>query len=124
MADLYEYSTPELVRLLGTRFKEYRLRCNLTQKEVANHFQTSPQSYAQWEKGLRKPSAENLQKLADFFNVSTDYLLGKNDFPEPDSDIDLDTAIDNSVAFDGTPITDDDREIIKNYLKDYFANKK
>ena len=35
MADLYEYSTPELVRLLGIRFKEYRMRCNLTQKEVA-----------------------------------------------------------------------------------------
>ena len=35
MADLYEYSTPELVRLLGTRFKEYRMRCNLTQREVA-----------------------------------------------------------------------------------------
>lgn len=35
MADLYEYSTPELVRLLGARFKEYRMRCNLTQKEVS-----------------------------------------------------------------------------------------
>lgn len=35
MTDLYEYSTPELVRLLGERFKEYRMRCNLTQKEVA-----------------------------------------------------------------------------------------
>lgn len=35
MADLYAYSTPELIRLLGTRFKEYRMRCNLTQKEVA-----------------------------------------------------------------------------------------
>ena len=35
MADFYEYSTPELVRLLGERFKEYRMRCNLTQKEVA-----------------------------------------------------------------------------------------
>ena len=35
MADLYEYSTPELVRLLGTRFKDYRMRCNLTQREVA-----------------------------------------------------------------------------------------
>ena len=33
--DLYEYSTPELVRLLGSRFREYRLRCNLTQREVA-----------------------------------------------------------------------------------------
>lgn len=35
MVDLYEYSTPELVRLMGTRFKEYRIRCNLTQKDVS-----------------------------------------------------------------------------------------
>ena len=35
MANFYEYSAPELVRLLGSRFKEYRMRCNLTQKEVA-----------------------------------------------------------------------------------------
>ena len=35
MADFYEYSIPELVRLLGSRFKDYRMRCNLTQKEVA-----------------------------------------------------------------------------------------
>lgn len=35
MIDFYEYSTPEIVRLLGTRFKEYRMRCNLTQKEVS-----------------------------------------------------------------------------------------
>lgn len=106
------------------RLKEIRLNKKLTQKDIANYFQTSPQSYAQWEKGLRKPSAENLQKLAVFFNVSTDYLLGKTDILDSDIEIDLDTAIDNSVAFDGTPITDDDRETIKNYLKDYFANKK
>ncbi len=35
MADLYRYSVPELVRLLGNRFKDYRMQCNLTQKEVA-----------------------------------------------------------------------------------------
>ena len=35
MADLYEYSTPEIVRLMGTRFKDYRMRCGLTQKDVA-----------------------------------------------------------------------------------------
>ena len=67
---------------------------------------------------------ETMEKLADFFNVSTDYLLGKTDIPDPESDIDLDSAIDNSVAYDGTPITDNDREIIKDFLKDYFANKK
>ena len=35
MTIFYECSTPELVRLLGTRFREYRLRCGLTQSEVA-----------------------------------------------------------------------------------------
>ena len=35
MKDFYEYSTPELVRMLGERFKEYRMRCDLTQKEVS-----------------------------------------------------------------------------------------
>ena len=35
MIDLYAYSTPELVRMLGARFKDYRMRCNLTQKEVS-----------------------------------------------------------------------------------------
>lgn len=35
MVDLYEYTTLELVRRLGERFKDYRMRCNLTQKEVA-----------------------------------------------------------------------------------------
>lgn len=33
IADLYEYSTPEIVRLMGTRFKDYRMRCGLTQKD-------------------------------------------------------------------------------------------
>lgn len=33
--DYYEYSIPELVRLLGVRLKDYRMQCNLTQKEMA-----------------------------------------------------------------------------------------
>jgi transcriptional regulator with XRE-family HTH domain len=35
MADYYEYSIPELVKMLGERFKDYRLRSNMTQKDVA-----------------------------------------------------------------------------------------
>lgn len=30
MADFYEYSTPEIVQMLGSRFKDYRMRCNLS----------------------------------------------------------------------------------------------
>ncbi|MGT2716202.1 helix-turn-helix domain-containing protein [Streptococcus respiraculi] len=65
------------------RLKDLRLKAGLTQRQVANDFKTSPQSYAQWEKGLRKPSSESLEKLAQYFDVSTDYLLGKTDLKQP-----------------------------------------
>ena len=35
MIDYYEYSIPELIKIIGARFKEYRLRSNMTQKEVS-----------------------------------------------------------------------------------------
>lgn len=106
------------------RLKKLRKKEKLTQKDIATFLNISQPAYQQFESGKKKMNLETMEKLADYFNVSTDYLLGKTDIPDPESDIDLDSAIDNSVAYDGTPITDNDREIIKDFLKDYFANKK
>ncbi|WP_019781512.1 helix-turn-helix domain-containing protein [Streptococcus sobrinus] len=111
------------------RLKSLRLEAGLTQKEIASHFQTSPQSYAQWEKGLRKPSSKSLNKLAEFFDVSTDYLLGnsnlKHEIPKGEElEKELDRAIDNSVGYEGEPVSDRDRETIKRVLREYFLNKK
>lgn len=69
------------------RLKSLRKEAGLTQKEIADHFKTSPQSYAQWEKGLRNPSKESLEKLAQFFNVSTDYLLGNSELKNPEDQL-------------------------------------
>ena len=110
--------------MLEIRLKELRNKANITQKELAESINTSQQNIAFYEKGERKPKHDMVEKLANFFNVSTDYLLGKTDFPDLDLEVDIDTAIDNSVAYDGKPITDNDREIIKDFLKEYFANKK
>ena len=52
MTDFYEYSTPELVRLLGERFKEYRMRCNLTQKEVAGQSGIGLTTIHKFENGM------------------------------------------------------------------------
>ena len=54
MKDLYEYSTPELVRMLGERFKEYRMRCDLTQKEVSelwcwSYYYTQVREWYSWQ---------------------------------------------------------------------------
>ena len=62
MTDFYEYSTPELVRLLGSRFKDYRMRCNLTQKEVAEQSGIGLTTIHKFENG----TAGNLS-LSTFF---------------------------------------------------------
>lgn len=51
MEDYSEYSTPELVRMLGSRFKDYRLRANMTQKEVAEMAGLSVLSVYRFENG-------------------------------------------------------------------------
>lgn len=110
--------------MLPERLKSLRKKAGLTQKQIAEKLQVGQNSYSNWEKGKRTPIQPTIEKLAEILNTSTDYLLGKTDIPDRDLEIDIDNAIDNSVAYDGTPITDNDREIIKNFLKDYFSNKK
>ena len=72
------------------RLKALRLEANLTQNDIAKSLNISQPSYAQWENGRRKPSSETLEKFAQFYNVSTDYLLGKSDYKNSD-EIDLST---------------------------------
>ena len=52
--DYSEYSAPELVRMLGTRFKDYRLRANMTQKEVAEQSGLSILTIHRFENGSVK----------------------------------------------------------------------
>ncbi len=50
-----------------------------TQREVAKFLGMTQPSYIRYENGKSEPSLENLVKLADIFDVSTDYLLGRTD---------------------------------------------
>ena len=54
MEDYSEYSVTELVRLLGSRFKDYRLRANMTQKEVAEMAGLSMMTIYRFENGTIK----------------------------------------------------------------------
>ena len=110
--------------MLPERLKNLRKEAGLTQRQIAEKLQVGQNSYSNWEKGKRTPIQPTIEKLAEILNTSTDYLLGKTDIPDRDLEVDINTAIDNSVAYDGTPITDNDREIIKDFLKEYFAKKK
>lgn len=61
------------------RIKQLRLENGLTQTQLAKETGFSQSAIAAWEAGERMPSADAIIKLANYFEVTTDYLLGLSD---------------------------------------------
>ena len=69
------------MKALGQRLKDLRKQKKVGQKEVAELLGVSLRSYQFYESGEYDPSLPNLVVLADYFQVSTDYLQGRGDVP-------------------------------------------
>lgn len=67
--------------MFDLRLKELRKTHKITQKQLANNINLSERNYQSLEYGNIKPSYETLIKLADYFDVSLDYLVGRTDNP-------------------------------------------
>lgn len=65
------------------KIKQLRERHGLAQKDVAASLGVNPSAVTRWETGEKRPDLVNLVKLADLFDVSIDYLLGRTDNPVP-----------------------------------------
>ncbi|MFW6047183.1 MAG: helix-turn-helix domain-containing protein [Candidatus Woesearchaeota archaeon] len=63
----------------ANRLRKLRNEYNLTQTELANKFNSSKTTFSNYENGHRKPGLELVSELADYFDVTIDYLLGKTD---------------------------------------------
>jgi len=70
-----------MMKILHQRLKELRQNKSITQKEMALYLGITERSYQRYEAAEREPDIKGLNKLADFFNVSADYLLGRTDKP-------------------------------------------
>jgi len=67
--------------IFADRLKECRKNINKTQKEVADDLGIAESGYQKYEIQKREPKMETLNKFADYFNVSVDYLMGRTDKP-------------------------------------------
>lgn len=63
--------------LFEQRLKKLRIENNLTQKELGDKIKLNGSTISFYERGRRIPDYKTLNQLADFFNVSTDYLIGR-----------------------------------------------
>lgn len=69
--------------MFAVRLKELRLEKKLTQKDLAEKLNMQNTAISKYELNERKPDTETLLKIAKYFNVSTDYLLGSSDMRNP-----------------------------------------
>lgn len=120
--------------MIGERLKNLREERNLLQKDVASYLNITTSAYGFYEQGKRNPDMETIKKLADFFNVSADYLLGriniKNDFTNTKASLDknieeqsrfkeveskiIERLINEGIILEGEPIP---QEIIDKLFK-------
>lgn len=108
------------------KIKELATEKGMSIRELEINLGYSNGYFGKWKKV--SPNSEGLRKVADYFNVSVDYLLGRtenkylNANKEADDDI-LERALDTAMSFDGKGISDRDRPVIKNIIKAYLESK-
>lgn len=112
-------NTKDIVKQLVANTSKVSSVAELERKlEIANG------TINRWDKS--QPTIKVLEKLSDFFDVSIDYLLGRTSNPNGSNkkySSDLEEILDGMMSFDGKPINDHDREVIRAYLEGKFADK-
>ncbi len=66
-------------KIFGERLKTLRTEKGVGQNKLANDIDVSNASISYWETGKQEPTASAIFKLAEYFDVSADYLLGRTD---------------------------------------------
>lgn len=74
--------------MIGDTLKQLRMKQGLTSEELCSKIGIKGGSYRNYERNDRKPDYDTLVKLADFYGVTTDYLLGRPDAKPPEEPLD------------------------------------
>src|SRR5699024_6166177 len=70
--------------IFAKRLKYLRRLDNVTQQELANHLAVGKTTVSNYETGYSSPDADTLNRIANYFNTSVDYLLGRTDVRNPE----------------------------------------
>lgn len=101
------------------RLKNLRKQAHLTQTDVAEKLGISQQAYASWERGVKKPTQDNLVKISQILNVSIDYLVGNSE--EKSDDLD---NIELLFRMNSKGLTDEEKAVFKKELIEFMEERK
>lgn len=103
----------------AVRLKELRKQAHLTQVEFAKRLGIGQSSYADWERGRKKPTQENLVKISQVFSVSIDYLVGNSE--EKSNDLD---NVELLFRMNSKGLSKEEKEIFKKELIEFMEERK
>lgn len=113
---------------LGDKLKKLRLDKGVTQEQVSIALNIAPNTLSNYENNNRQPDNEMLIKIAKYFSISTDYLLGISNNPNPTKKGPLDEPLQIAASMkDGLDLSDmseHDKEIIRSLVESMKNNKK
>ena len=98
------------------RLKELRKKANFTQVEVAEKLGISQPAYASW---VKKPTQDNLVKIAQILNVSVDYLVGNSEEKADELD-----NIELLFRMNSKGLTDEEKDIFRKELIEFMEERK
>ena len=101
------------------RLKELRKQANLTQVELAKRLGIGQSSYADWERGRKKPTQENLVKISQVFSVSIYYLVGNSE--EKSNDLD---NVELLFRMNSKGLSKEEKEVFKKELIEFMEERK
>ncbi|MCM6930303.1 helix-turn-helix domain-containing protein [Enterococcus italicus] len=108
-----------------TAFDRLKFLCEkqgISVNDLEEKIDIGKNSLYSWKKNI--PKGTNLLKVADYFHVSTDYLLGRTDSPNGYADSPLQLTVEEALASvmssDGKPLTDHDREVLTGIIEAYI----
>ena len=95
-----------------------------TIKQVTNDLDYSENYFYSLKSG-KQPSADRLNEIADYFNVSVDYLLGREDEVNSNkvTETELEQALKGAMTWNGQPLTEQDKEAVRIFLQGRKSNK-
>ena len=99
---------------------------NMSQSELAKRMRIDNSYISKIERGTRKVSTSELDKFAEIFEVTTDYLLGRTEDPTAtlnDENDEIDDMLDSAMTRDGKPLSNNDRNVIRGMIEAYLKNK-
>lgn len=103
--------------MIGQTIRDLRKLKKMSQSELAKVVGVSQTTVTAWETGKAEPSSSAISSLADYFNVTTDYLLGRPEKKDDDTktaDIEDDDVI---FTYEGRRIPKEDLELIRRIMR-------